>query len=94
MVGSSFSPGSCLVLSTTIVVNQIKLPISAFVNSGEEQNLISSDLVDNLQITIQTLNPPLSVAGLTRQSLAKIHHRTHRLYFIISSNQHKEGEVF
>lgn len=61
-----------LSLSTILVSNQEILSVSALVDSGAEQNLISQDFVDQMTIPRWTLKSPLTMTGLTGQSLARI----------------------
>lgn len=63
---------SRLTLATVIQINQDHLPVTALIDSGAEQNLISSDLIAKLFIPTQVLQPPLAVAGITGQKLTQI----------------------
>lgn len=89
-MGISVCPGSRLILPITIHINQINLPVLALVDSGEKQNLISSDLVMQLQIPIKTLTQTLSVGALTGQTLTTISQQKQKSHFLISGN-HQEG---
>lgn len=72
MRSTAISPESKLLLPALNVSDQEKLPVSALLDSGAEQNLISRDLVDRLSILTRTLQLSLTVVGITGQSLARI----------------------
>lgn len=86
------SPASLLSLPTTIVFKNVKLPISALVDSGAKQNLISSDIVAQLQLPTVTLNHPRTVAGITGKPITQINAKIPGLHLIISGNHHERGE--
>lgn len=68
----------------TILVNG--LPVLSLVDSVAEQNLISSELVEQLQINVSPLKHPLTVAALTEQMLTIITHKTSRIHFVVLGN--------
>lgn len=73
MLGISVSPDSWLILPTHIIcITHINLPIFALVDFSAEQNLISKDLVEQLQIPVKQLTQTFNVAALKGQALTKI----------------------
>lgn len=76
MGNSIFSSGNRLVLPKTLLIRDINLPVASLVGSGAEQNLINSELVEQLNIPIVTLNHPGIVSELTRKTMTTITHRT------------------
>lgn len=93
MGSSSFSyPASLFSLPATIVTDQAQLPISALMDSRAEQNLISSDSVEQLQLSTIPLDTFRSIASITGQPLTQISHRVSGVHVTVSCNHHKFGE--
>lgn len=81
-------------LPPTLIVNNVNLPVSSLFDSGEEQNLISSDLVEQLKIHVSPLAHPLTVSALIGHTMTTITHKTANVHFIFSGNHQVEGEFF
>lgn len=73
---SSFSSGNNLCLLEILCFNTINFPTGAIVDMGAEQNLISKDLVEKLQIPTTELTPVVSMAALTGQTISSISLKT------------------
>lgn len=78
--------------ATVIHQNQV-FPLSALVDSGCEQNLIDSSLVQQMSIETEPLTAPLRVTALDGKALPQITHCTKPLHLIISGN-HSEQTSF
>lgn len=63
-------------------------------DSGAEQHLISSDLVEQFHISVIPLNHLLTVSALTGQILTTSSHRTAHIHLVVSGNHQKAGEDF
>lgn len=64
------------------------------IDSGTEQNLISSDLIAKLSIPAQVLQHSLAVVGITEQNLTQIQHKTVEVHLISSGNHHEASDFF
>lgn len=92
LVGTpALSPPHRLALPTIIQINQKRLPVSALIDSGAEQNLININLVTKLSLPTQEI-PPVSIAGVTGETLAQICLKTSNLHLIISGNHHETND--
>lgn len=61
-------------------------------DSGAELNLISSDLVEQLNLPSQSLDQPQIVAGITGQNITRISSKVCDLNVVISGNHPEVGE--
>lgn len=75
-----------LVLPATVMYNNQSCPLSVLIDSGCEQNLIDSVLVQQLSIETEPLAVPLRVTALDGKNLTQITHQTKPLKLIISGN--------
>lgn len=91
---SLLSSASRVSLSGTLTNNNGRMSISARIDSGAEQNLLSSDIVRQLDISTQLIDPPVAVSGITGHNLTPITHNVSGFHFIISGNHHELGEFF
>lgn len=66
--------------------------MAALVDSGAEQNLISSELDEQLQIPVQTISHPPTVTGIIRKNITSVAHHDPNLHIIISGKHHELGE--
>lgn len=57
----SLSPGNKLVSPTTLLVNDIGLPVASLIDSGAKQNLISSVINEQRNIPVISLNQGYSI---------------------------------
>lgn len=77
-----------------IITQQTKFSIHALVDSGVEQNLISADLMEQLPLPIQRLEPPLPVMGITGHNIIHISQIVPNLQLFTSGNHQELGEFF
>lgn len=88
------SPASRLLFLIMIIINQQRCAVSAFVDSGAEQSLISKESVDRFSIPTHELQTPLTVMSITGQNLTQIQLKTLNIHLIISGNHHKDNKFF
>uniref|UniRef100_A0A3B3WGT0 Ty3 transposon capsid-like protein domain-containing protein n=1 Tax=Poecilia mexicana TaxID=48701 RepID=A0A3B3WGT0_9TELE len=82
-----------LTVPVTLFTNNDSLSVSVLIDSGCEQNLISSNIVHQLSVPTEPLPVPLRVAALDGTGLPQITHRTKPLHLLISGN-HTEEIIF
>uniref|UniRef100_A0A3Q3FKI6 Gypsy retrotransposon integrase-like protein 1 n=1 Tax=Kryptolebias marmoratus TaxID=37003 RepID=A0A3Q3FKI6_KRYMA len=93
LVGSLAQPlGSRLFIHATVINHQLKLPIHALIDSGAEKNLISDDLVKQLQLKTVQLSTPLPVMDISGQVITRIEFRVPQLHFLTSGNHRETAE--
>lgn len=87
LVDHSKSKDSPRLLLPAILINgNQSLPLSVLVDSGCEQDLIDSTLVQQLAIKTIPLSVPLRVTAIDGQNLPQITHQTKPLHLVISEN--------
>lgn len=82
-----------LLLPATLIANNQSFPLSVLVDSGCEQNLIDSALVQQMSIETEPLTVPLRVTTIDGKGLPQITHQTKPLQLVISGN-HSELTSF
>uniref|UniRef100_A0A3Q3GHN4 Gypsy retrotransposon integrase-like protein 1 n=1 Tax=Kryptolebias marmoratus TaxID=37003 RepID=A0A3Q3GHN4_KRYMA len=82
-----------LSLPATLICKNQSFSLSALVDSGCEQNLIDSMLVQQMSIETEPLSIPLRVTAIDGNTLPQITHQTRPLHLIISGN-HSELTSF
>lgn len=78
-----------LLLPATLIYGKQSLSMSALIDSGCEQNLIVSTLVQQLSIDTIPLSVPLHVTTIDGQTHPQITHQTKPLHLVTSGN-HRE----
>lgn len=69
-------------------------PVLALVDSDAKQNLISKNPVNQLQILVQELTQPVTIAAFTGKAISSIYLKPQDLHFVIVGNHHDTGEIF
>lgn len=91
MGNSTSSPGNRLVLPTTLLIRDFTFPVASLIDSGAEQNLISSELLEHLNIPVVALYHPVTVSDLAGKTMTTI---THNTAPVVSGNYCEKGEFF
>lgn len=87
------SPDNKFCLPAKILSSHGQATVEALIVSRAEKNLISQDLVDQLQLTTQTLPQLIPVAGVTGRHITHISQEAIKVQLIISGN-HRELSEF
>lgn len=87
-MGGALHHGPRLILPSGILKNGTRVPLQALVDSGSEQNLISPEVVKNLNLPVEPLIVPLKVSALDGSAPANISQLTLPLDFGVSGNHH------
>ena len=92
-MGSLSNSVSRLALPASLIIEQESVQLRALIDSGCEQNLIDSELVQQLKIPIIPLVAPLCVSALNGKALPVISHQTEPIEVVVSGN-HREKLSF
>jgi len=83
-----------LTLPVVLQIGNLTSNLHVLVDSGAEQNLLDTSLINQLNIPLEPLTSPINVTALNGQILTTITHETKTLSLVVSSNHHESVKFF
>ena len=74
--------------------SQSPIPLSVFIDSGADENLIDSVFCAKAQLPLEPLPAPREVLALDGRLLARVTHRTLPVHLQLSGNHHKRVSLY
>lgn len=78
-----------MLLDATLVLNRRSIPLSAFVDSGADENFLDASFATQAGIAVEPLAAPLDANALDGKLIARVTHTTELLKLVLSGNHHE-----